>query len=107
VLKGNSFDDLFEAVQSVLRDEVYVTRKYFAEVMALLRNKSETPESPRLNVREIQIIKHLANARTNREIAQALSVNEQTVKNYMSGLMTKLKARNRVEVVIAAEKYIN
>jgi two-component system nitrate/nitrite response regulator NarL len=107
VLKGNSFDDLFEAVQSVLRDEVYVTRKYFAEVMALLRNKSETPESPKLNVREIQIIKHLANARTNREIAQALSVNEQTVKNYMSGLMTKLKARNRVEVVIAAEKYIN
>ena len=106
VLKGSSFDDLFEAVEAVLRGELYVTRKYFAEVMALLRNKSGATENPvRLNVREQQIIKHLMTAKTNREIAEALSVNEQTVKNYMSGLMVKLKARNRVEVVIAAEKY--
>ncbi|QQR39261.1 response regulator transcription factor [Devosia rhizoryzae] len=105
VLKGNSFDDLFEAVQSVLRGELYVTRKYFGEVMALLRDKSRGPVSEiRLNVREQQIIKHLLEAKTNKEIALALSVGEQTIKNYMSSLMIKLNARNRVEVVIAARK---
>lgn len=105
VLKGSSFDDLFEAVEVVLRGELYVTRKYFAEVMALLRTKSVAPANQiRLNVREQQIIKHLLEAKTNREIAQALSVTEQTVKNYMSSLMTKLNARNRIDVVIAAGK---
>ena len=105
VLKGNSFDDLFEAVEAVLRGDIYVTQKFFAEVMALLRNEAAPVAPIRLNVRELQIIKHLMEARTNREIAQALSINEQTVKNYMHGLMTKLSARNRVEVVIAAQKY--
>lgn len=105
VLKGNSFDDLFEAVEAVLRGELYVTGKYFSEVMALLRDKSGAAVEPiRLNVREQQIVKHLLEAKTNREIAQALSVNEQTVKNYMSALMKKLNARNRIEVVIAAVK---
>jgi len=104
VLKGNSFDDLYEAVEAVLRGELYVTRKYFAEVMALLRDKSAEAATPiRLNVREQQIIRHLMQAKTNREIAEALSVSEQTIKNYMSGLMTKLNARNRVEVIIAAK----
>ncbi|MGB3339795.1 MAG: response regulator transcription factor, partial [Devosia sp.] len=84
VLKGNSFDDLFEAVEAVLRGELYVTRKYFAEVMALLRDASAAPAKPiRLNVREQQIVKHLLEGKTNREIARALSISEQTVKNYM------------------------
>lgn len=102
ILKGNSFDDLFEAVEAVLRGEIYVTRKYFGEVMALLRDKSATPI--RLNVREQQIVKHLLEAKTNREIATALGIGEQTVKNYMSGLMVKLNARNRLEVIIAVQK---
>lgn len=105
VLKGSSFDDLFEAVKVVLRGELYVTRKYFSEVMALLRAKSVPPvDQIRLNVREQQIIEHLLEARTNREIAIALSVTEQTVKNYMSALMAKLNARNRVEIVLAVGK---
>jgi DNA-binding NarL/FixJ family response regulator len=40
--------------------------------------------------------------RTNREIAAQLHISEKTVKHYMTGLMLKLKARNRVEVVIAS-----
>jgi len=59
-------------------------------------------EAVRLNVREKQIVGHLMQARTNREIAAALHISEKTVKHYMTGLMLKLKARNRVEVVIAS-----
>jgi DNA-binding NarL/FixJ family response regulator len=47
----------------------------------------------------------LAQARTNREIAELLAISERTVKSYMSALMTKLKARNRVEIAIAARQH--
>ena len=46
----------------------------------------------------------LLNGRTNKEIALSLGISEQTVKHYMSVLMQKLHARNRLEVVIAAQK---
>ncbi|MCY1558581.1 Bacterial regulatory protein, luxR family [compost metagenome] len=60
--------------------------------------------SVRLSVREKQIVGQLLQARTNREIADELHISEKTVKHYMTGLMFKLKARNRVEVVIAARQ---
>ncbi|WP_244519905.1 MULTISPECIES: LuxR C-terminal-related transcriptional regulator [unclassified Ensifer] len=41
---------------------------------------------------------------TNREIAACLDISETTVKHYMTMLMQKLDARNRVEVVLAAQK---
>ena len=40
---------------------------------------------------------------TNKEIAASLKISEKTVKNYMTILMQKLNARNRLEVVIAAQ----
>jgi DNA-binding NarL/FixJ family response regulator len=46
---------------------------------------------------EKPIVGHLLQARTYREIAGELRISEKPVKHYMSGLMVKLKARNRVE----------
>jgi DNA-binding NarL/FixJ family response regulator len=43
--------------------------------------------------------------KTNKEIAIALNISEKTVKNYMTILMQKLNARNRLEVVIAAQAF--
>ena len=41
---------------------------------------------------------------TNKQIAADLQIGEKTVKNYMTILMQKLHARNRLEVLIAAQK---
>jgi DNA-binding NarL/FixJ family response regulator len=45
----------------------------------------------------------LLRGNTNKEIAASLKISEKTVKNYMTILMQKLNARNRLEVVIAAQ----
>ena len=58
----------------------------------------------RLSVREQQIVQLLLRGRTNREIAENLAISEKTVKHYMTILMQKMNARNRLEVVIAAQK---
>ena len=55
-------------------------------------------------MREDQIVKLLLKGRTNKEIAAVLSISEKTVKHYMTILMQKLQARNRLEVVIQAQR---
>jgi DNA-binding NarL/FixJ family response regulator len=108
VLKGSPCDELFDAVAAVMAGQMYITRQYAAQVMNGLREKNRRDslrEAVRLSVREKQIVGQLLQARTNREIAEELHISEKTVKHYMTGLMTKLKARNRVEVVIAARQH--
>ncbi|HET7717717.1 MAG TPA: response regulator transcription factor [Bauldia sp.] len=106
VLKGATCDELFQAIESVLAGEMFIARQYANQLMMGLRSRShpKISESERLNVREKQILDRLMKAETNREIAVGLSISEKTVKRYMTALMLKLKARNRVEVVLRAQK---
>jgi DNA-binding NarL/FixJ family response regulator len=107
VLKGSPSSELIEAIDIVMSGQMFVTRQYASQVMNGLRDRARRQaldEAIKLNVREKQIIGHLMQARTNREIAVELRISEKTVKHYMTGLMLKLKARNRVEVVIAARQ---
>lgn len=104
-LKGSPSSELLEAIDMVLAGQMFVTRQYASQVMNGLRERAKRQaldEAIKLNVREKQIVGHLMQARTNREIAAELHISEKTVKHYMTGLMLKLKARNRVEVVIAS-----
>ena len=107
VLKGSTLADLLDAIDVVSRGELYITRQYASQVMSGLRNRARREELVRqvkLSVREQQIIGHLMHARTNREIAEHLLISEKTVKHYMTSLMSKMKARNRVELVIEAQR---
>jgi two-component system, NarL family, nitrate/nitrite response regulator NarL len=58
----------------------------------------------KFSTREDQILRLLLDGKTNKAIAGILAITENTVKHYMSILMQKLNARNRLEVVIAAQK---
>lgn len=107
VLKGSSATELLEAIEAALRGEVYITPSFAAKVIGALNNKAaerQSVESTRLSVREEQIVRLLLCGKQNREIARSLDLSEKTVKSYMTNLMTKLRARNRLEVVIAAQK---
>jgi DNA-binding NarL/FixJ family response regulator len=58
----------------------------------------------KLSIREQQIVRLLLHGKTNKEIALTIRISEKTVKHYMKLLMQKLHVRNRLEVVIAAQK---
>ncbi|MEU8378748.1 response regulator transcription factor [Streptosporangium sp. NPDC048865] len=55
------------------------------------------PAQP-LTSREDEIVRAIGRGRTNQEIADELFVSLSTVKGYVSGIMTKLGVRNRVEI---------
>ncbi len=55
-----------------------------------------------LSVREIDVVRCVAEGMTNREIAQRLKLTEHTVKNYLFRIFDKLGVSSRVEVVLYA-----
>jgi DNA-binding NarL/FixJ family response regulator len=107
VLKGSGAGELIQAVESVRLGETYITQNFASQVIAALQNVSlrrVAAEAVRFSIREDQIVRLLWRGKTNKEIAISLRISEKTVKNYMTILMQKLNARNRLEVVIASHK---
>jgi len=107
VLKGGSADELVHAIRSVLDGQTYISQEFAGKVIAALRNESvrkAAAQAIKLSIREEQIVRLLLRGKTNKEIANALNICEKTVKHYMTVLMQKLNARNRLQVVIAAQK---
>jgi DNA-binding NarL/FixJ family response regulator len=108
VLKGSNTAELIQAIWSVQTGETYITQSFASRVIAGLRDASlrhKAAQAVILSIRERQIVRLLMNGKTNKEIAIAISISEKTVKHYMTALMQKLQVRNRLEVVIAAQKF--
>jgi DNA-binding NarL/FixJ family response regulator len=55
-----------------------------------------------LSARERQVLVSLCHGQSNRQLAQALSVSEATVKTHVSHLLAKLRVASRVEAVVFA-----
>lgn len=107
VLKGSTASELADAIRSVMNGDTYVTQSFAAKVIAALRNATARKmalQAMRLSLREEQVVRLLLRGKTNKEIANSLCISEKTVKHYMSLLMQKLQVRNRIEVVLAAQK---
>jgi DNA-binding NarL/FixJ family response regulator len=60
----------------------------------------ETPQ--RLTWRETEILRLVARGYNNREIAEALTIAEGTVENYISGILWKMGVRDRTRAVLKA-----
>ncbi len=62
------------------------------------------PLAEELSEREREVLAQLAHGRTNREIAQALHVGEETVKTHVGNILSKLQLNHRTQAVIYALK---
>lgn len=95
--------ELTDAVRTVLRGETYVSAHIASKVVGAFRAaalRKAAQRQRRFSVREEQIILHLLKGKTNKAIANDLNLSEKTVKHYMTLLMQKLAARNRLELAM-------
>ena len=68
-------------------------------------DKIAAPKSnngPQLSVREVEVLDCVSQGLSNKEIADALYITEQTVKNHMTSVLRKLGVNDRVQAVLYA-----
>ena len=108
LLKTAPPEDLLTAVRVVSRGEALlspsVTRRVIQEVTRHQRRAPRSPDLDRLTQRELEVLRQLAEGRSNAEIAAELYLSEATVKTHTSNILAKLGLRDRVQVVIFAYK---
>lgn len=94
--KGTSATQLVETVRAVARGElVFDTSVALAVLVA---------EPSPLTEREREILQLVADGASNREISGRLGLAPGTVRNYLSGVITKTRARNRVDAIRIAQE---
>ena len=100
VLKRSADTDLIDAIQAVARGEQFVSPVTERAVIKewLESGREDRLEDP-LTPRELDVVKLIAEAHTNKQIAQALHVSEKTVESHRSNVFAKLGMRDRVELV--------
>ncbi|MDL4815529.1 response regulator [Actinomadura opuntiae] len=79
-----------------------VTRQLVGRYAARIRPAGSTPDGTALTPRELEVLRHIADGLSNSEIAAALVISQETVKTYVSRILTKLDLRDRVQAVVYA-----
>jgi len=108
LLKEISIEEVADAVRAVAAGESrlapVMASKLLSEFTALSRRASEParPPVPRLTVREMEVLREIAKGSSNREIASALFISENTVKNHVRHILEKLQLHSRMEAVVYA-----
>lgn len=67
-----------------------------------LMGKDVEPLLTPLSRRETEILKYIAEGYSNKRIAYALGIGEQTIKNHITSIMRKLNANDRTHAVVLA-----
>ncbi len=112
-LKDVRPDDLLEGIrrvsvgeylinESVLTKPLVASRvlKQFRE-LASVGQEIEPLFAP-LSAREIEVLDYIARGNSNKEIARALKISDQTVKNHITSILRKLAVNDRTEAVVYA-----
>jgi DNA-binding NarL/FixJ family response regulator len=106
LLKDTSPEDLHRAIQQVADGGALiapeVTRRLVAEFVARPAEPVTETLTSHLTEREIEVLGLVARGLSNAEIAQRLVVSPLTAKTHVSRVLTKLGARDRVQLVVAA-----
>lgn len=106
LLKDADTELLVQAIEAAASGDALVAPTVMARLLETFaatgpRDAVPQPVDP-LTDREEEVLAELARGRTNTEIAADLYISTSTVKTHVARLMTKLQARNRVEVAIWA-----
>lgn len=94
IKKSANLDELIDAIERVARGERVIPTEVEA---ALGRKRSEHPAQI-LSTREFQVMEYLAAGKTNREIAEMLSISVKTVDTHRGHVLKKLRLRNNSDI---------
>lgn len=108
LLKDVSPDDLVQAIRAVHRGETTlhpdIARK-LVEQVAHQAGPAPEPQAGQLTDREREVVRLVAQGRSNSEIARALVISDKTVKTHISNILGKLELQDRTQLAIYAIKH--
>lgn len=104
IMKDVSTAQLAAAVRKAAAGEVVMTPHVAARVMQELRQgpRTSTSFASELSEREAEVLRLIADGRSNTDIAERLVISEHTVKRHVSNILSKLHLEDRTQAAVYA-----
>ncbi|MFP5225079.1 MAG: response regulator [Actinomycetota bacterium] len=107
LLKDASIDEVLDAIKSVQAGQSTISpsmaSKLMAEFSAITKKQTQKSQpGPKVTDREMEVLQLVAKGMSNREIAKALFISENTVKNHIRNILEKLQLHSRMQAVYYA-----
>jgi len=105
-LKDIQPDELVTSIKKIIGGENQLHPKATSHLLANLSNKSKQEKNllEDLTKRELDVLKEIAQGKSNKEIASSLFITEKTVKTHVSNLLAKLELADRTQAALFAVK---
>lgn len=98
--KTASTQSLFSAIQQVARGGIYLNKNITDKINSSGSNGNGLiAKFKRLSTREMEVLNLLSGGKRNKDIAEALDINEKTVSTYKTRLLKKLKVDNLADLI--------
>ena len=103
LLKDASPDEILTAVRNVNRSQPAMNTVIASKLIRELQRETELPptEDP-LTERELDILRLVAQGKSNQEIAKELVISERTVRTHVSNILSKLHLAHRTQAALYA-----
>lgn len=112
LLKDTEPEELALAIRAVYKGHTQLGPGLFEKAIAPISTPAQQPIEPppelaQLTHREREVLRLIASGANNREIAQALYLSENTVKNYVTSILGHLNLRDRTQAALLAHSMFN
>jgi DNA-binding NarL/FixJ family response regulator len=105
VLKDDPFESVVSGIRTVAAGQSLISPRIASMLLTKLRDRdtvaAELPPVP-LSSREVEVLKLVAEGRSNQEIADALFIESSTVRHHVSSILMKMQVDNRVQAAVHA-----
>jgi len=103
--RAEAYSQIWRAVTAVARGEFWLSRSQSSQVLTRLsveeiREPDAMTDLEALTPQENRVLQHCMVGQSNKEIARALSISEQTVKIHLQHVFQKLGVRRRAELLL-------
>ncbi|MGH3782376.1 MAG: response regulator [Pseudonocardiaceae bacterium] len=109
LLKDADSTEITTAIRAVAAGNAWLNpsaARLLGKFASQFAEQMPTPtQMSQLTDREREVLIHIARGQTNAEVAEKLSINETTVRTYVSHVITKLKVREKAQAVAAAYRH--
>jgi two-component system, NarL family, nitrate/nitrite response regulator NarL len=111
LLKNATTETMFEAIRCVMAGQYWLEQKLVTDLLESVRPLIQSSSaaggklSYGLTPRERQVLSMIVAGCSNKEIARAFSVSEQTIKHHLTRMFDKVGASTRVELAMLAARF--
>jgi DNA-binding NarL/FixJ family response regulator len=105
VLKDSPIEEVVAGIKAAAAGNSLISPRIASQLMRRIRDREiEQPQLPPLPLsdRELQVLKLVADGKTNQEIGEELFIGPSTARNHISSILMKLQVDNRVQAAVRA-----